>query len=94
MGSPILRRYLYHASISACCLKNSPFREWYQEKVAHKPAKVVLVACMRRMLRIAHAIARDEIPFDRSRYGMRSCRPNEQENPDLSSVANIDPAVA
>lgn len=94
MGSPILRRYLYHAAISACCMKTSPFREWYQERVQHKPAKVVLVACMRRMLRIAHAIARDEVPFDRCRYSQRPSCPNEPENPGPSSVAIIDPAVA
>ncbi|MEZ0367642.1 MAG: IS110 family transposase [Candidatus Sericytochromatia bacterium] len=68
MGSPMLRRCLFMAAVNTCCRKNSPYYPWYQNKVANKPAKVVLVAGMRKLLRAAHAIARDNVSFDASRF--------------------------
>ena len=70
MGSPVLRRYLFQATVVACSKKNSPFLPWYKHKTVTegKPNKVVLVAGMRKILRICHAIARHNVPFDVSRF--------------------------
>lgn len=74
MGSPILRRYLFQATVVACSKKNSPFLSWYKHKTVTegKPKKVVLVAGMRRLLRISHAVARHNMPFDKSRFQSES----------------------
>ncbi len=82
MGSPIVRRYLFQAAVVAISKKNSVFRGWFDDmKDRNKANNVVIVAGMRKLLKIAHAIARDNVPFDASRL-------NTPETPDNTSFVN------
>ena len=63
-GRASVRRILYMAALVAS-RHNPVIRVFYQRLVATgKPKKVALVACMRKLLTILNAIARDRIPFN------------------------------
>lgn len=68
-GSPIVRRYLYQAAQAACSRKHGLLRPWYEQRASQgKPRKKVIVAGMRLLLRVMHAVARDNAPFCTSRF--------------------------
>lgn len=63
-GRGEVRRVLYMATVSAC-RANPLIREYYKRKVAEgKAQKVVLVACMHKMLIHLNAMARDGKPWN------------------------------
>lgn len=63
-GRATVRHTLYMAALVAT-RHNPVIRTFYQRLVAAgKPKKVALVACMRKLLVILNAIARDRIPFN------------------------------
>jgi transposase len=63
-GRGDIRRVLYMAAVSAC-RTNPQIRGYYQRKVAEgKPQKVVLVACMHKMLIHLNAMLRDGKPWN------------------------------
>lgn len=65
-GRSQLRRALYMATLSAIRF-NPAIRPFYDRLVAAgKPKKVALVACMRKLLTILNAMARDNRSFDPS----------------------------
>ena len=58
-GRAHVRRVLYMAALSAC-RHNPVIKQFYQRLIdAHKPPKVALVACMRKLLVILNAMLRD-----------------------------------
>jgi transposase len=59
-GRSAVRTALYMASLSA--IRHPAFKPFYQQlKQRGKPAKVALVACMRKLLTIANALLRDGV---------------------------------
>jgi transposase len=61
-GSPALRRCLFSAAASQCGGSHGKgiFREWYLERRERSiPRSKTVIAAARKLLRIAHAIARD-----------------------------------
>jgi transposase len=56
-GRAAPRRVLYMATLVA--KRHNPALRAFAERLAGKPAKVILVACMRKLLTILNAIARD-----------------------------------
>jgi transposase len=63
-GRGDIRRVLYMAAVSAC-RTNPQIQAYYQRKVAEgKPQKVVLVACMHKMLIHLNAMLRDGKPWN------------------------------
>lgn len=59
-----MRQVLYMAALSAR-VHNPVIRAFYERLVAAgKPAKVALVACMRKLLTIVNAMLRDGISWD------------------------------
>lgn len=79
LGSPILRKYLFQAAVTFCCLPFGPLYPWFQEQSKTKPKKVLLVAAMRKLLRIAHAIARENVPFEKNRFSPTLMVPTRSE---------------
>jgi transposase len=80
-GNAGLRRVLFSAAASQTGMRLSGaekgnrtithqgiFREWYLKRKEDKHRTKLIVALTRRMLRIAHAVVRDGVPFDKSRY--------------------------
>jgi len=62
-GRASVRRALYMAAVVAA-RHNPPLRHFYQRlRAAGKPAKVALVAVMRKLLTILNAILRDQQPW-------------------------------
>lgn len=62
-GRATVRRTLYMAAVVAA-RHNTPLRHFYQRlRTAGKPAKVALVAVMRKLLTILNAILRDQQPW-------------------------------
>lgn len=62
-GRGQVRAVLYMAAITAMRF-NRPIREFYQRlRRAGKPAKIALVACMRKMLTILNAMVRNNTPW-------------------------------
>jgi transposase len=62
-GRAHTRRVLYMATLSATRC-NPQIRPFYQRMIAAgKPKKVALVACMRKLLLIMHAMVRDNTPW-------------------------------
>lgn len=67
-GRASVRTMLYMAALSAV-RHNPPLREHYQALLARgKAKKLALVACMRKLLVILNAIARDASPFNPLHY--------------------------
>jgi transposase len=67
-GRAELRNVLYMAILSAK-QHNPVIREFYDRLTAKgKPAKVVIVACMRKLLVILNAMVRDNAPWDLSKH--------------------------
>lgn len=65
-GRTEVRKVLYMATLVAT-RHNPVIQTFYQRLVAAgKPKKVALVACMRKLLTILNAIARDRLPFNPS----------------------------
>lgn len=63
-GRGDIRRVLYMAAVSAC-RTNPQIRAYYKRKIDEgKPAKVVLVACMHKMLIHLNAMLRDGKPWN------------------------------
>lgn len=63
-GRATVRKTLFMAALVAT-RHNPVIREFYQRLVAAgKPKKVAVVACMRKLLTILNAIARDRVPFN------------------------------
>jgi transposase len=63
-GRATVRTTLYMAALVAS-RHNPVIRDFYQRLLAAgKPKKVALVACMRKLLTILNAIARDGVPFN------------------------------
>jgi len=67
-GRPCLRAAFYMAALVA--VRSHPrFKQIYLDpRAAGKPAKVALVAVARRMVGIANALIRDDIPFDQANF--------------------------
>jgi transposase len=66
-GRHEVRSALYMAALSAVRF-NPVLREFHQRLIAAgKPPKVALVACMRKMLVILNAMARERAPWDQAR---------------------------
>lgn len=62
-GRSQVRRTLYMAALSACRC-NPVVREFYRHlRASGKPAKVAIVACMRKMLLMLNAILRNQQPW-------------------------------
>jgi transposase len=67
-GRAALRNVLYMATLSAT-RSNRVIGAFYERLVdSGKPKKVALTACMRKLLTILNAIARDRIPWDETRH--------------------------
>lgn len=63
-GRASVRRTLFMAALVAT-RRNPVIRTFYERLLAAgKPKKVALVACMRKLLTILNAIARDRVPFN------------------------------
>jgi transposase len=62
-GRPAVRATLYMAALSAARCNPSIAVLFQRLRSAGKPAKVALVACMRKLLTILNAIARDRRPW-------------------------------
>lgn len=63
-GRGTVRSTLYMAALVAS-RHNPVIRDFYQRLLgAGKPKKVALVACMRKLLTILNAVARDRVPFN------------------------------
>ena len=63
-GSKILRTILYNAS-SVAVLHENMFQEYFQKKIAEgKPYRVALVAIMRKMTHVIHAVWKRGTPFE------------------------------
>jgi transposase len=63
-GRKEVRRVLYMATLGAIRGRNPAIMEMYQRlKAAGKPGKVVIVACMRKLLVVLNAMLRDQAPF-------------------------------
>jgi transposase len=63
-GRPEVRRALYMGAVSAS--RHNPVIKVFYERLrkAGKPAKVALIACMRKLLTILNAMVRDQAPWD------------------------------
>ena len=62
-GRAQLRRVLYMAALTAARC-NPVIKEFYQRLIAnHKPFKVAITACMRKLLSIINVIVRDSTPW-------------------------------
>ena len=62
-GRKEVRQALYMATLSAI-RSNPPIRDFYQRlKAKGKPSKVVLTACMRKLLIMLNAMLRDQTPW-------------------------------
>jgi transposase len=62
-GRPVVRSALY-MSILVSIRRNLPLAETYHRLRANgKPAKVAIVACMRKLVTILNAILRDQKPW-------------------------------
>jgi transposase len=67
-GRSEVRRVIYMATVSAT-RHNPVIRAFYERLIAKgKPPKVALVACMRKLLTILNAMARDHAAWDASRH--------------------------
>jgi transposase len=63
-GRAEVRRVLYMATLGAIRGRNPAIMEMYQRlKAAGKPGKVVIVACMRKLLVVLNAMLRDQAHF-------------------------------
>lgn len=63
-GRPFVRRILYMAALAAIRSTTSPLKAHYRQLVARgKPAKVAIVACMRKLLITLNAMVRDNTPW-------------------------------
>lgn len=63
-GRKTLRDTLYMAALSAATRTNSPLAAFYRRlRQAGKPAKVALVAVIRKLVVIANALLRDDKPY-------------------------------
>ena len=63
-GRPFVRRVVYMAALAAIRSAKSPLRAHYRALVARgKPAKVAIVACMRKLLITLNAMLRDNSPW-------------------------------
>jgi transposase len=62
-GRAEIRTTLYMAALAAT--RHNPVIRGFYQRLLHagKPKKVALVACMRKLLTILNAIARDRVPF-------------------------------
>jgi transposase len=62
-GRPVVRQALYMAALS-CIRVAGPLRVFYRQlRERGKPAKVALIACVRRLLTILNAMLRDRRPW-------------------------------
>jgi transposase len=62
-GRPVVRSALY-MSILVSIRRNLPLAQTYHRlRAAGKPAKVAIVACMRKLITILNAILRDKMPW-------------------------------
>ncbi|MFH1677190.1 MAG: transposase [Patescibacteria group bacterium] len=62
-GSKILRTILYNAA-SVAVLHDNMFKEYFQKKISEgKPYRVALVATMRKMVHVIHAVWTRGTPF-------------------------------
>ena len=62
-GRPVVRSALY-MSILVLIRRNLPLAQTYHRlRAAGKPAKVAIVACMRKLITILNAILRDKMPW-------------------------------
>lgn len=68
VGSGSLRRLLYMPAVSAYAKLDiyQPFI--HRLKLAGKPPKVIIVAIMRKLVAIAHAVLKANMPFDKKMY--------------------------
>ena len=67
-GRAEVRAVLYMATVSAIT-HNPVIREFHQHLIAKgKPKKVAIVACMRKLLTILNAMARDHAAWDESKH--------------------------
>jgi transposase len=67
-GRADVRSVLYLATVSAIT-HNRAIREFYERLIGKgKPKKVVMVACMRKLLTIANAMVRDGTNWDESKH--------------------------
>jgi transposase len=57
-GRPVVRHVLYMATLSA--MRHNPLLAAFAKPLAGKPPKVIIVACMRKLLTILNAIVRDK----------------------------------
>ena len=63
-GRKTLRDTLYMAALSAATRTNSPFAAFYKRlRQAGKPAKLALVAVIRKLIVTANAVLRDDKPY-------------------------------
>lgn len=63
-GRPFVRRTLYMAALAAIRSAKSPLRAHYRALVGRgKPAKVAIVACMRKLIITLNAMLRDNTPW-------------------------------
>ena len=67
-GRPCVRAAFYMAALVAT-RSHPKFKQAYLDlRAAGKPAKVALVAIARRLVTLANALIRDDIPFNNARF--------------------------
>ena len=64
MGHQALKRLLYFPAMVAGRYNPLVAAFWQRLKAQHKPGKVIVVACMHKLLRIIYGVLRTGKPFD------------------------------
>jgi len=66
VGHPALRKALFYPAMTACRYNPIVAAFWQRLKAQKKPGKVILVACMHKLLAIAYGVLKSKRPFDAS----------------------------
>jgi transposase len=56
-GRPMLRTHLFNVALRHCTHTDGAWYQWYTERKESKPAKVLFIASIRRLLRICYAVS-------------------------------------
>ena len=66
MGHPALRKALFYPAMTAGRYNPIVAAFWRRLKAQNKPGKVIVVACMHKLLAIAYGVLKSKRPFDAS----------------------------
>ena len=71
-GHRELRKALYFPAMVAARYNPLVAEFWQRLKAQNKPGKLIVVACMHKLLAIAYGVLRSGTPFD-ANYGKKAC---------------------